>query len=164
MYTLAYKEQIEAHPDAKVVFYPYEVTNWEIGFKPLPFLKKRMEKKSLITNLTKMETSFFQMKKDNLLPFDEQNHHLILPIHYTYQELTQTGMEYLKNNYIHKRKVWSYPEIHLKNTFTLYIPYLVYSRKVKGREKTFLLEPSTGSEDVLEKYKEIANYLKEVNV
>lgn len=159
MYTFPYEEQQKNFPDSVLVFYPYQVTEWIIEYKPLPFAKYRKEKKFLVSNLTKKETSFFEVERGRLIDFVKDPSHLVLPEQYGEVERDRVGEEFLKNYYMHRRKVWSYPKMDMVNSFPLYIPYLVYSKTVKGEDKKFIYELFTGSEDVLDKYTEVKKFL-----
>ncbi|MFD2043024.1 hypothetical protein ACFSTA_01740 [Ornithinibacillus salinisoli] len=164
MYTFSFDEARKKVPESTLVFYPYQVTEWEIEYKPLPFMKLRTEKKQLISNLTKKETSFFEWNTDQFIPFSNEYSNQVLPKCYSEQELMEVGSHFLKNNYLHKRKVWSYPQLTLIHSYFLYIPYLIYQKKIKGVDKTVILEPFTGSEDLLDKYKEVRDYLNKQEV
>lgn len=145
-------------------YYPYQVTEWQLEYKPFPFMKKKKEKRNLITNLTKKETNFYDNHLVNLETINHQKKPIILPINYEKENLENVAVKYLQNHYIHKKKVWSYPVITLLNTYSLYIPYFVGTEKRKGKNVNVLLEPATGNTDVLIKYEEIQNYLKERKV
>lgn len=164
MYTFSYEEQRRKLPESMLIFYPYRVTEWEITYKPLPFAKQRIEKKMLISNLVKKETSFFEIDKKALVPFKKEDFPLKLPEVYPESELVDVGFEFLKNYYMHKRKVWSYPKLDMVASYSLYIPYLIYAKTVKGVERTYFFETFSGSEDLLDKYKEVKSYLKEQEV
>ncbi|AQQ54706.1 hypothetical protein [Planococcus lenghuensis] len=164
MYTFSYEEQRRKLPESLLVFYPYLVTEWAVTYKPLPFTKQRTEKKMLISNLVKKETSLFEIDKKSLVPFEKEDDSLTLPGHYPESEITEVGFELLKNYYMHKRKVWSYPKPDMVKSYLLYIPYLVYTKTVKGEERTYFFETFSGSEDLLDKYKEVESYLKEREV
>ncbi|RNF39540.1 hypothetical protein [Planococcus salinus] len=159
MYTFPYEEQQKNFPGSVLVFYPYQVSEWIIEYKPLPFTKQRKERKFLVSNLTKKETSFFEVGMDHLIPFNKQPSHLVLPERYEEAERDAVGQEFLKNHYMHRRKVWSYPKMEMTGSFSLYIPYFVYTKTIKGEEKKFIYELFTGNEDALDKYKEIKKFL-----
>lgn len=161
MYTFSFSEARKNVPDSILVFYPYQVTQWEIDYKPLPFMKHRKEKKQLIANLTKKETSFFEGNINQFIDFSSEYSDSILPRNYSEQELMEVGLDFLKNNYMHRRKVWSHPQLTLIHSYFLYIPYLIYQKTIKGVDKSVILEPLTGSEDLLDKYKEVSTFLKD---
>ncbi|WP_106496329.1 hypothetical protein [Lentibacillus sp. Marseille-P4043] len=163
MYTFSL-DGIRAPQNAKPLFYPYEVTQWQIQYKPFPFMKMKTENKYLITNLTRKETNFFEGNVNKFVPFQEKEDALILPTNYLQEERVNVSDKFLENYYIHKRKVWSYPKISLLNTYALFVPYFIYKKRIKNVEKDFLLEPSSGSEDLLDKYKEIQKYVQEQGV
>jgi len=146
-------------------YYPHQITEWIIEYKPLPFMKLKKEKRKLITNLTKKETNFYDESTDSLKKVDFPiEKHIILPINYEKKDMEKNSVKYLQEHYLHKKKVWSYPTLTLLDTYPLYIPYFISRKERKGKNINILFEPITGNCDVLDNYKEIQKYLKERNV
>jgi len=163
LFTVSIPSYFSDHEDT-LLYYPYQVSEWLIEYKPLPFMKQKTVKRNLITNLTKKETSFYDAPLENVERLEQQNQALILPINYSKEDVKDSAIRFLTNHYMHKKKVWSYPDITFTTSYSLYIPYFIGEREVKGKNKRVIIEPETNHVDLLVKYKEIHHYLIEQEV
>lgn len=124
---------------------PVIISEWNVKFKPFPFMKRRGLKHFLATNLIESSTSF---SNGNLKEFKEQKFEYTLPVDTTY-DVDGPGMDMLRNYYIHKKKSWSFPEIEKIDEYIVYLPYAVGENK----GGIYLIEHTTGLKKKI-KYKD----------
>ena len=115
---------------------PVMVSEWQVRFKPLPFMKKKGNRHYLATNLMETSTSF---SNESLDQYKEQSYEYTLPVCTDY-DIEEYGMDMLRNYYIHKKKSWSFPEIEKVDEYIVYLPYEIE----ECDDKIFLIENTTG--------------------
>lgn len=131
---------------------PIVISEWQVKFKPLPFMKKKGFKHFLATNLLESSTSF---SNESWEEYKEQQFDYTLPIDTSY-DVDGHGMDILRNYYIHKKKSWSFPEIEKVDEYIVYLPYVIE----ENEKKIFLLEKTTGLKKRIKNNDKIYKYLK----
>ncbi|TFB14206.1 hypothetical protein E3U55_14245 [Filobacillus milosensis] len=156
MYTLSISNKQNLPEDYQLLYYPYSITEWEIEYKPLPFSKKRKEKIRIVTNLLRKETAFFELPFTELKPLSSGGDSIIPQENYSEDKREEVAQEFIRNYYIHKKKIWSYPAVNFINSYKLYVPYAIY----EDTKQDFVLhELYTDSKEPLTKHKELAHYV-----
>ncbi|MGP4073241.1 hypothetical protein ACTWQB_11880 [Piscibacillus sp. B03] len=156
MYTITTSQQLELPKTYQLLYYPYSITEWDIEYKPLPFSKKRKEKVRIVTNLLRQETAFFDLPSQDLKPLTKEKNSIIPNSNYSEHERTDVAKAFIRNYYIHKKKVWSNPKIDMKSTYEFYVPYAIYEDP--NSQKLILHELYTNTRNLLKKHKELEKF------
>ncbi|MFG6147677.1 hypothetical protein [Halobacillus sp. B23F22_1] len=164
MYTLQDKESIQLPDQYTAVYYPYKVSEWAVEYKPLPFMKKRKEKMRVISNLFHKETGLFEWPVDKMEALSTKVEDVFLPEQYEESDRHYTSLDFIRNLYLHKRKVWSNPVIDCLNTYSLYVTYAIFPEIQKGRKVYQMVELATGQKVNLHHHKKIYQYLQSKEV
>ncbi|WP_181347710.1 hypothetical protein [Thalassobacillus sp. CUG 92003] len=160
MYTLTQAKSVELPEAAKVIYYPYLVSEWSVAYRPLPFMKERKEKIKVVTNVFRKETSLFEWPSSKMKTLTTIGEGITLPKKHGEAECLATAKDFIRNIYLHKRKVWSNPVISSLNTYSLYVGYATFLSSHKGKPTYKLLELATGHEADVAQHKDIHQYLK----
>lgn len=131
---------------------PILISEWEVIFKPFPFMKKKGFKHFLATNLIENSTSF---SDEDLKEYKNKQYDYTLPLDINYS-VDQYGQDMLRNFYIHKKKSWSFPEIEKVGEYVVYLPYSME----ENNKKIFLIEESTGLKKKINENNQIYNLLQ----
>lgn len=164
MYMLKEADHIELPDHYTMVYYPYSLSEWSIEYKPLPFMKKRKEKMRVISNMFHKDTGLFEWSSDKMKALPSKSEGIFLPQKYEKKDQQQTSIDFLRNLYLHKRKVWSSPVLECLNTYSLYVSYAIFPEYKKGRKVYQMLEIASGHKADLNQHKSIYHYLKEREV
>lgn len=131
---------------------PVMISEWQVRFRPLPFMKKRGTRHYLATNLMETSTSFTNESMDQ---YKKQRYDYTLPVCTEY-DIEEYGTDMLRNYYIHKKKSWSFPEIEKVDEYIVYLPYEIEETD----DKIFLLEEMTGLKRKIKRNDKIYETLK----
>ncbi|GGF28949.1 hypothetical protein GCM10010954_30090 [Halobacillus andaensis] len=164
MYTLQEKDTIQLPDQYTMVYYPYMVSEWSVEYQPLPFMKKRKEKMRVISNLFHKETGLFEWPADKMEALSNEREGIFLPEQYEESARHHTSLDFIRNLYLHKRKVWSSPVIDCLNTYSLYVTYAIFPEDRKGRKVYQMVELATGQKVNLQHHKNIYHYLQSKEV
>ncbi|UOQ91911.1 hypothetical protein MUO14_15495 [Halobacillus shinanisalinarum] len=160
MYMLQEADKIQLPDQHTILYYPYVLSEWSVEYKPLPFMKNRNEKMRVISNMFYKDTGLFAWSMEKLKALPNNDQAIFLPEQYEDKDRHHTTVDFLRNLYLHKRKVWSNPLLDCLNTYSLYVPYAIfpeYSKKQRGYQ---ILEISSGHRADLKKHKDIYHYLQ----
>lgn len=140
-----------------IIYYPYLFSEWMIEYKRF-FGKKRKDKRYLISNLVKGETHFLDhpLKVEEMLKTPE----FVLPQKWGDEEALREGNEFLRRYYIHVVRSWSIPVIQKIQSYVVLLPYEIFIRESKNQKKLYLYENLSQSIDLVDRYKEIKDFLK----
>jgi hypothetical protein len=140
-----------------IIYYPYLYSEWTIEYKRF-FGKKRKDKRFLITNLVKGETNFLDhpLEVEDMLKTPE----FVLPHKWGDEEALREGKEFLRRYYIHVIRSWSVPDIQEIQSYVVLLPYEIFKRASKNQIKLYLYENLSQSIDLVDRYKEIKDFLK----
>ena len=140
--------------DQGTFYYPILFSEWNIEYKS--FFKKERKSRS-ITGVDLIKggpgfadhfPTFFEVEADidSILPpiiFQEKQFH--------------DSREFIRKYYIHYKRIWSPPSIHLQKEEIIHMPYTIYAEvdPKSGKHKYSLLEHSSNNLDTLSKYPHI---------
>ncbi|SEQ01008.1 hypothetical protein [Piscibacillus halophilus] len=157
MYLLEYSSNHVPSDYRYMIYYPYKITEWSIKYKPFPFMKPKLEKMRLVTNLYKNDTSLFHWPIEKMKPLTTIDSNILrMPKLLSEHDLMDSSEDFLRNLYLHKRKVWSFPELTLLDQYDLFVPYTV----TNGERGEYLTELTTGYSTLIQNNQDIYNYLK----
>lgn len=153
------KEEIQALKPAKnrnlveqgTFFYPILFSEWNVEFRS--FFKKERKSRSITgVDLIKGGPGFADHFPD--ASEVEADIEKIFPPTILHEKQRLESMEFIRKYYIHYKRVWSPPSIHLQKEEIVHMPYTVYSEvgQKSGKHKYVLLEHSSKSLDRLSKY------------
>lgn len=131
---------------------PVLISEWQVKYKPLPFMKKKGLTHFLATNLIETSTSF---SDESLQNYQSKRYETTLPVSTDY-DVNQYGENMLKNYYMHQKKSWSFPEIEKIKEYMVYLPYIIE----EADNKVFLVEETTGMKKKISKKNKIYELLQ----
>jgi hypothetical protein len=156
------KEEIQAFKPAKkrklvdqgTFYYPILFSEWKIEYKSL-FKKERKSFSITGVDLIKGGPGFADHFPDaSEVEADIQS---ILPPTILQEKQQLESREFIRKYYIHYKRVWSPPSIHLQKEEIVHMPYTIYAEvdQKTGKRKYVLFEHFSKNLDTLSNYPHI---------
>ncbi|MDM5225841.1 hypothetical protein QUF73_06405 [Cytobacillus sp. NJ13] len=139
-------------------FFPALFSVWNIGYKS--FLRKDRKSRSITgADLVRGGTGLSDHFPD-YVEIEADEAAIISPSHLQ-SDQQASSREFIRNYYIHYKRIWSPPVIDLAKEEVIYMPYtiLIDSAGKSERKKYYLLEHSSRNLDLLSNYSHIKEVL-----